>query len=378
MKEKVLIIITLHLAMLCYAQEADKFAMFSLQKKEIKLSTGITMRYIEKGKPDGIPVILLHGFTDTGRSFQFVIDELVSANKQLRVIAPDLRGHGDTSMPEETRCAGKPESCFSMGLFVEDVISLMDKLQIQKVHIVGHSMGSVIATQLSTKHPSRVASITLMGTFADGSKNKALNDFIVKEIVDGQWRKMLSGRAGFNWPRDAYMLAPKSLGDSTRAFLKKYWVTEAATDPDYLKEIANETEQVRLGTWIGVSKALEEMNNVDAIARIKAPVVILWATQDMLILEEDQDIIRAAFSKVKGVRVLHKIYGKTSLKEGTEHQLPDLGHNFHWAVAREVAADLNEFITRGNVMRSRPYLDPKNPEKILVDSEGVSITAIAE
>src|SRR5688572_33355692 len=77
----------------------NTFADFNRQKRVIELNTGICMKYIDTGNPNGTPLVLLHGYTDTSRSFQLLIQDLLRINRNIRIIAPDLRGHGETSMP---------------------------------------------------------------------------------------------------------------------------------------------------------------------------------------------------------------------------------------------------------------------------------------
>jgi len=70
------------------------------------------MAYVETGPESGKPVILINGYTDTIRSWSFAMRTLHKADPSLRLIAIDLRGHGDTSMPPASDCAPAPEKCF--------------------------------------------------------------------------------------------------------------------------------------------------------------------------------------------------------------------------------------------------------------------------
>jgi uncharacterized alpha/beta hydrolase family protein len=76
-------------ATLTYGQPADKYAGFSLARRSVELSTGITMKYTETGRKEEVPVLLLHGVTDSGRSFQLMIEELSKIDSTLRIITPD-------------------------------------------------------------------------------------------------------------------------------------------------------------------------------------------------------------------------------------------------------------------------------------------------
>ena len=111
------------------------------------------IRYVEQGAGD--PVIMLHGYTGTlDRHF---IGNGVFANvaKDHRAIAMDLRGHGKSGKPHEPTAYGDE--------LAKDVIRLMDHLKIQRAHIVGYSLGAMIAGRLVSTHPDRLASVAYIG-----------------------------------------------------------------------------------------------------------------------------------------------------------------------------------------------------------------------
>ena len=88
----------------------------------------------EWGDPDGPLIVFLHGWGDSGATFQFVIDELV---ERWHVIAPDWRGFGRTSI--RARAYWFPD-------YLADLDDLLSKYSpSEPVRIVGHSMGSLVA-----------------------------------------------------------------------------------------------------------------------------------------------------------------------------------------------------------------------------------------
>lgn len=123
-------------------------------------SNGVKIGYMVQGK--GEPVILIHGLY----SSEMVNWELTGVAGMLaqdhQVIALDVRGHGTSDRPES-------EDAYGVEM-VEDVVRLMDKLNIKKAHVVGYSMGGLIAGKLMTKYPDRVSSVLLggMGWLKDG------------------------------------------------------------------------------------------------------------------------------------------------------------------------------------------------------------------
>ncbi len=95
----------------------------------------------------GTDVLLLHGFPDTHLVWREQIPALVAAGH--RVIAPDLRGCGQSSMPPRVRD-------YRLDLLVDDIVGLLDALGIAKVRLVAHDWGAVIGWQLALRHPGRI------------------------------------------------------------------------------------------------------------------------------------------------------------------------------------------------------------------------------
>src|SRR5687767_1188831 len=110
----------------------------------VTLANGLRLPYIEQGDPAGIPVIMLHGITDSMRSFEPVLPYLPSS---IRAIALTQRGHGD---------AARPADGYTCGDFAADVPGVMDALGIARAVIVGHSMGSYDAQRVALDYPERV------------------------------------------------------------------------------------------------------------------------------------------------------------------------------------------------------------------------------
>ncbi|MDB5385229.1 MAG: hydrolase, partial [Planctomycetaceae bacterium] len=122
-------------------------------------SNGVKIRYLTAGK--GEPVILLHGFAMRSAEEMWVRNPLFESKvlpelaRHFRVLAMDLRGHGKSDKPLDAKEYG-PE-------MVNDVIRLMDHLKLKRAHVVGYSLGAIIAGNLLVNHPDRLLSVTLGG-----------------------------------------------------------------------------------------------------------------------------------------------------------------------------------------------------------------------
>ena len=306
----------------------------SIVKKSIALMTGIQMKYREAGNPDGRTMLLIHGYTDTSRSFENLMVELLEKDPNLRLIAPDLRGHGESSMPTPSN-----SNSFEVSDFAADLLDFMRLKNITKVDLVGHSMGSVIAQEIALEHPSKVESLTMIGAFMNGKKNSAIQDFLMPELI-GKWEQQLKDRFGKDWKLKSYSLTPKDLGEEATTFLKENWVTDADSDTSLLAAIYLETIEIPLATWIGALHALSEVDNSRRMRKLKAPTLIIWGSGDDITTRQDQDSLLSSCEEAYR-RNATPIYFRSYYGNGTGSNLP--GHNMHWGNARKVASDILEF-----------------------------------
>ena len=116
-------------------------------------ANGVKVWYFVQGK--GEPVVLIHGWLSSAGINWVLPGTSGLLARDYQVIALDVRGHGLSDKPTDEEAYG-PE-------LVEDVVRLLDHLEIKKAHIVGYSMGGVIAANFIARHPDRVLSGTLGG-----------------------------------------------------------------------------------------------------------------------------------------------------------------------------------------------------------------------
>ena len=119
------------------------------------------------GPDDGEPVVLLHGFPQSAASWALVAPDLINAG--LRVIAPNQRGYSPGARPTAV-------SDYTTDALVGDVVGLLDAMNIDSAHIVGHDWGAAIAWPLAVGHPDRVKTLTAVSVPHLAAYGRALRD----------------------------------------------------------------------------------------------------------------------------------------------------------------------------------------------------------
>ncbi len=123
-----------------------------LYREETQVEPGITISYIDVAPERPLRTfVLVHGFGGNATQWQYQIETLSQHN---RVLAIDLRGHGQSS---------RPDSGYEMDRLVADIMAVLDHLNLrQKVVLAGHSFGVAIATELAYRHPKRFSHLILI------------------------------------------------------------------------------------------------------------------------------------------------------------------------------------------------------------------------
>lgn len=138
-------------------------------------SNGVRIRYVEQGQ--GPAIVLMHGYTGTLDRHFIANGVFANLARDYRVIAMDLRGHGKSDKPHDATAYGET--------MAGDVVRLLDHLKIPRAHVLGYSLGAMIAGRLATMHPARligvayVASLPLLegATYMDSFAQEAVKEF---------------------------------------------------------------------------------------------------------------------------------------------------------------------------------------------------------
>ena len=112
---------------------------------------GVGIEYEVTG--EGRPVVLLHGFPDSGRLWRHQVPALAEAG--FKVIVPDLRGYGRSDKPSEV-------DAYRMDLLVGDVLAVIDAAGVERAHVVGHDWGAGVAWATALMAADRVDHLVAM------------------------------------------------------------------------------------------------------------------------------------------------------------------------------------------------------------------------
>ena len=258
----------------------------------VELGTGVTLQYVEQGDARGVPVVLLHGLSDSWHSYEPVLAELPAS---MRVFALSQRGHGDST---------RPAQAYRYPDFAADVAGLLDARGIEAAVVVGHSMGSTIAQRYAIDFPARTMGLVLASSFHSLAKSPAA-------------RELLQVVAEMDDPVDPGFV--REFQESTLA---------QAVPDDFLDTVVEESLKMPAAVW----KAVLQCNMADDFSSdldtIEAPTLLVWGGRDQMVPRQDQQELLQAIPNAQLV-----VY-------------EEAGHAIHWERPRRFAADLETFVER--------------------------------
>jgi pimeloyl-ACP methyl ester carboxylesterase len=261
------------------------------QLREVKIAGGHRIEYVAMGDPDGLPVLLLHGYTDSWTSWQRVMPLLP---KQVRVYAISQRGHGNSS---------RPGIGYQIGDFAEDAAAFLAALDIERALVVGHSMGAAVAERLAVNCPHRVAGLLLAGAFGDHAGNRAVRDL---------WEDAVSSLSD---PIDPEFV--RAFQDSTIA---------RELPAAFLATVVAESSKVPARVWRAALRGQMDCSNQQLRRRIACPTMLVWGDNDALIPRREQEALTE------------------QIPQSMVRMFPGAGHTVHWEAPEGFASLVQRFL----------------------------------
>ncbi|WP_347879684.1 alpha/beta hydrolase [Streptomyces sp. Tu 2975] len=224
---------------------------------ELSISTAAgVFDAIAAGPPDGRPVLLLHGFPQTGLAWRRQIAAL--AEHGYRVVAPDQRGYSPGVRPE------RPED-YRIGALVDDVLAITEELGWASFDLVGHDWGGAVAWWTADAHPGRVRTVTVVSTPHPGALATALR-------TDQDQRER--SRYMIEW-REAPATEERMLAGDAEALRASYAgkVPQDSADA-YVRHLSRPGALTAALNWYRAGRP------DGAIGVIDVPTLYVWSTQD--------------------------------------------------------------------------------------------------
>jgi pimeloyl-ACP methyl ester carboxylesterase len=266
--------------------------------RRVGLSTGLTMAYREVGHRDGPTVLLLHAWGESLRSFDRLASSITPA---LHVLAPDLRGHGDSD---------KPLTGYDLVSVADDIRAFMDACGVLSAVLFGASSGGYVAQQLAVMSPARVDGLVLAGTpFSLAGRPAFADEF-----------ERLEDPIQPAWARE-FVAAFPVVGDVPARYLE-----------DRVRDALSLPAAVWRLTLAGLTASVPPLR----AGRIDAPTLAIWGDRDDVVSVHDQVALVGA---IPGARRL--VYG-------------NVGHLVLWERPDQLSDDLTAFVVGLVASRAQP------------------------
>lgn len=216
---------------------------------------------------NGTPLVFIHGLSDSLLYWEFLASNL---KRDYQIIRMDLRGHGESDL-------GNDE--VNIDLYVDDLKNLLDDLSLDKVDIIGFSLGGAVALDFSLKYPENVSSLVLMSSFSK-------SDEYLTNIFT-QFKYALK-----NSFEDFYdlilpmVLCPEVIDDNREAL-------------DQIRGFASKTANT--SAYIKAVDACMEFDVDDCLSKIEVPTLVMSGKYDEISLLSSQ---RQLQKKIKNSKLI--------------------------------------------------------------------------
>ncbi len=295
--------------------------MTALTTTRIALSTGVTLN-VQQGGPDRAePILFLHGFPESHRTWRAVAPVLAG---EYRAILPDQRGFGASDKPE-----GIEE--YRTERILEDLIALADVLGLERFTLVGHDWGGAVAWLAALKHPDRLKRLVIVNAphplvfqksliedeaqraasqYMNAFRNPAMEAGIAAMGWESFYAKTFGGHADLSLvpPEEkAAYLADWSAPGALTAMLNWYRASEIV--------VPKPGEEAPLPAWTMLP-----------FPRIKVPTLVIWALGDKALLPIQLEGLHDLIDDLRIVTV------------------PDAGHFVPWEQPHTVVSAIGDFM----------------------------------
>ena len=209
------------------------------------------------GAPNGVPVLLLHGFPETRRMWRHQLEALAGAG--FRAIAPDQRGYSRGARPKE-------QDAYVTDLLVNDALGLMDVLVGRRFHLIGHDWGGQLSWLIAAAHADRLLTLSVLSRPHPAAFARALREDAEQPTRSGHHRAFREADAVARM-REARL---KPLRDA----LLRQGVPESETET-YIGQLMEDGAIEGAMNWYRASNIA-----ASETPPIATPTLYVWGTED--------------------------------------------------------------------------------------------------
>jgi pimeloyl-ACP methyl ester carboxylesterase len=220
---------------------------------------GVKIRYYIAGPPDGVPIVLLHGFMTSSYSWRGIWESLATRH---RVYVIDLPGYGESDWPAAP---------YSVGSMADAVSRIFQHLKICRAHVFGAQMGATIAAWFAGQYPRQVNTLVLIapGGLGEGSSNMLLYRLLAQPVLGDVVARMIPRSVFIKRLRAHYA----NSAQATDTVVNTYWTS--------FKQRG--AIQARIGYQVRQSFEVNPQEYQQVVKAVSAPTLLLFGEDDPIV-----------------------------------------------------------------------------------------------
>lgn len=227
-------------------------------------TNGIRLHVVQAGPKSGMPVLFLHGFPETWRSWIRQIPALHDAG--FRLILPDQRGYNLSDKPKGIKN-------YRIDELVKDILGLIDALEYEKVNLVGHDWGAIVAWTLAYQYPERLQRLGILNV----PHPLVMRRFLLQDF-DQMRRSWYAFFFQLPWLPEIGMCADDWRG-AVRA-LRGSGLVHTFTNEDIAEYKQAWSQPGAMTSMINWYRALRYQTRLPQEMRIRVPTLMMWGMKD--------------------------------------------------------------------------------------------------